>query len=166
MAGNLYAGLANASVSKRGNYLPHKELGEDSRFKVELKAFLTRPTRKSGDAFIVEFGVLESDNPAATPPCERSWFVGLRHRDVAFSNILQFLCAATGKDSYNDADRAKVAQSAEALMQYITEVSPKDNPLIGRTVYVETRLIKTQAGGNFTQHTWYPDPGIPQVELA
>ncbi len=163
---NLYAGLGSAKLSKRGSFLPHNGMINPSKFKVQFKKFISMNTRK-GQAFIVEFDVIESDHPELKPPCEKSQFISMKDKDIAFSNILQLLVAALGYDPRNSEDVAKVAAKAEQLIEYVVETNPTSNPLVGRLAMVETILVKTRAGGDFTAHTWYPiTEGQGQVQLG
>lgn len=153
---DLYIGLGNATVGKRGNFLPHNGKVNPCRFKIQIKGFLTKITRKSGPALIVEFDVIESGHEELKAPCERSQFISLKDKDVAFGNILQMLTAVCGLDPQRPEDVANIAPKAEALIKYITETNRTSNPLIGRLAFVDTLLISTRAGGEFTLHTWYP----------
>ncbi len=85
--------------------LPHLTTGEYA-LKIEDVTYLK--TKRAGDAFIVEYTVLESSDPAAHPVgCRRSWYQPMADQVVATSQVAKFLWGVYGYDPKRDKERAE-----------------------------------------------------------
>ncbi len=74
--------------------------------KIEDVIFLN--TQMRGDAFIVEYTVLESSDVAKNPiGSKRSWYQAMTNKPVAMGEIVKFMYAALGYDQKRDEERIK-----------------------------------------------------------
>lgn len=155
-------GLAQGQVFERGTYLTANPGG--SAYDLEIVKCIGKKARKAGESFIVEFRVLSARdlapqdfgpgaaqvrNPVGS---KATWFQKLSDADIAFGAIKEFLYAVGGFDDIRAASAAMdstIEQTADAAVSTA-------NILAGRKVHVETQMVKTQAGKDFTRHTWSP----------
>lgn len=144
-----FSGMKDAQVSAGGNYFT------PGIYLVEVEKVHMITTRKGADMYIVETRVLESQSPnppemmkdgspaAATksPGSSPSYCVPMA-LDSALGNIKAFLAALLG-------------ENPEEITEEVAEESIADsNPLKGMKVRVECTMVVTNAGRDFTKHTW------------
>lgn len=147
----IFEGLRNAPVFERGAFLG---VGV---YDLTIERCLVKATRKSGDAFIVEFNITKSEGPGANPVGSKaSWFQKLADKNIAFGAIKEFLYAALGYDYAKDKEKiaAEVDPKIEELMS--EAVAPEKNALKGVRVRCQVNMKKTQKGADFSMHTWSP----------
>lgn len=158
MSGFDFDGIEDADIFERGKYLnPGFEYG------LEVQKILVKDTRKSGKAFIVEFKVLESNDPDTKVGVKRTWFQKMIDKDIAFPAIKEFMAALLGyapqdKERWDRFNKLISPTLKAAIKEY---ENIEDSPLFGTTVWVETssKLTKEKQQ-DFTVHdwkTWSPD---------
>ncbi len=82
----LWSGLKDAQTFDRGTFF------QPGSYTLKIVNCLTKQTQKSGEAWIVEFEVLESSNPTAHAVGSKgSWFQKLSNVQVAFGAIKEFV---------------------------------------------------------------------------
>lgn len=162
----LFKGMADAPMFGRGNYL-----GE-GMFEIELKKlFVKTQTFKGVALFICEFTILESSNPKHAPGSTGSWATKLALPN-AFGDIKSLIFAAIGRepkdvpaedrDAHEFATLLASAVCGSASAAAKLKDMPYDLPegaeslLIGQRVHLETQMVKTKTGGDFTRHNFSP----------
>jgi hypothetical protein len=145
--------IGQAPIFERGNYF------NPGRYKLHLLRCLSKQTQKSGVAFIAEFEVLESDNPAHPIGSKGTFFVKMIQQQQAFSNILEMMAALLGFDISNKEHVAQIDQQLRPqLPGLMTALETQGTTVLGgrETVAVECRVILTKANKEFTLHVWSP----------
>ena len=153
----VFDGLRNAEVFERGAFL---NVGV---YELTINKCLVKATRKSGDAFIVEFTVDKAEGQGANPVGSKaSWFQKLADKNIAFGAIKEFLYAAMGFDYAKDKEQIlkEIDPKIETLIQDALEQS-KDAPngknaLKGEKIRCQVNMKKTQKNLGFSMHTWSP----------
>lgn len=150
-----FNGLGKAPTFERGKYLPGGFKGN-----LQCKRTIEKDTRRSGKAFIVEFVVQTTNMPDEVPVgAKRTWFQKMVDMDVAFPAIKEWAIAMAG---YTTDQKKEVEEELEEglddLMNHAVE-NPAENDFTDVVVYCETEQVTTQAGGDFTRHTWAPVSG-------
>jgi len=150
MAGifNPFAGTAEAELSERGIYLT-----AGGTYLLEVKKTIFKTTRKSGDAFIVEFRVVESDMPQHRPGSRATWFQSLRDRSVALPSIKAFMLALFQIES-GDLETPEVQGFLATLDETLMEACETETMFEGHRVRVSTEAVVTKKGLDFTRHNW------------
>lgn len=155
--------IGTAPVFERGNYFG------PGRYKLRLLRCLSKQTQKSGVAFIAEFEVLESDNPAHPIGSKGTFFVKMAQQQQAFSNILEMMTALLGFDITNRDHIAQIDQQLRPqLAGLMTALETQGTSVLGgrETVAVECRIKLTQRNTEFTLHTWTPWTPAPGWQPA
>jgi len=145
--------IGQAPIFERGNYF------NPGRYKLRLLRCLSKQTQKSGVAFIAEFEVLESDNPAHPIGSKGTFFVKMIQQQQAFSNILEMVAAVLGFDITNPQHIAQIDQGLRPqLPGLMTALETQGTSVLQghETVSVECRIIMTKANKEFTLHVWSP----------
>lgn len=144
-----FAGLRDAKIFERGTPL------SVGKFKVEITKCQVLRTRAKGDAFIVEFKILESSDTVKHPLGSiRSWYQSLQDSTIAFGEIKAFAAAVLGiPPSDKEAIRTKVDPEIETIMERAISA---EQALKGAKVAVECTHKLTKAGKDFTRHDWAP----------
>lgn len=145
--------IGNAPIFERGNYF------NPGRYKLRLLRCLSKQTQKSGVAFIAEFEVLESDNPAHPIGSKGTFFVKMANPQQGFSNILEMMVAILGFDISNPEHLRQIeTQLKPQLAQLMTTLETQGTAVLQghETVSVECRIILTKANKEFTLHVWAP----------
>jgi len=155
---NTFRGLADVEVSGTGNYL-----SAGGTYLLEIRATEYITTRKSGDAFIVEFVVLESTHEKHRVGSRATWFQSLRDKAVAFPSIKRFMCALFGVDTDGSTEESKSFLSQ--LEPLLTTACDNKAMLRGFKIRCETVGVTTQKGLDFTRHDWETYEG-EQPELG
>ena len=128
---------------------------------VELEKALIKPTRNYGDALIVEYKVVQSDN-GVSPGVQGSFFRALKQADMTY--LAQWLFQVLGARS--DADKAQVQRLLKFIIQAAvtgvtvtapdgTQIAP--NVLIGRQArldVVEGTKPSKKNGKIYDQEYW------------
>lgn len=148
----LFDGIESAEMFERGKFIPGDFVGV-----LEIKRTIAKETIKSGIGFIVEMAVVETNMPDTMPEGSAcTWFQKMSDKTVAFPSIKAWAAAVAG---YHSHDKAAIeAELAPELGNVLTMATdnPADNDFVGQTVRLETHMIKTRNGRDFTVHTWSP----------
>lgn len=149
---NHWDGIGEAESFERGKYVPGDFVGV-----LEIKKTIMKETIKSGIGFIVEMQVIETNMPDAMPEGSAcTWFQKMSDKTVAFPAIKSWAAAVAGYHSHDKAAiEAELAPELSNVMLMATD-NPADNDFVGQTVRLETHMIKTRNGRDFTVHTWGP----------
>lgn len=145
--------IGTAPIFERGNYF------NPGRYKLRLLRCLSKQTQKSGMAFIAEFEVLESDNPAHPIGSKGTYFVKMANQQQAFSNVLEMMAAILGFDISNPEHINQInAQLRPQLAGLMTALETQGTAVLGgrEVVSVECRIILTKSNTEFTLHVWAP----------
>ena len=137
---DLVTGIENAEYGGKKPYLAAPGL-----YTLEVERCMHKETRERGDAFIVEFKVIDSTNPTNPAGSSAAWFRDFKYKESAQAAIKEFLGAILKKP------KAEVDPVARALL---IEAVGESNPLEGATLKCETFMVKTRAGKDFTMHKW------------
>lgn len=143
-----------------GQYLP-----PGGKFKLRFLKCFTKTTRKSGDALIVDFEVLESDLEEVKVGQNRNWYQSLQDEDIAFPAIKQFVMTLLCIDESDSDMMEQFEESLDELMEEAGDskwerstVDPTDHPFHGRTIHCDTHSKITEKNKKeFTVHTWKSD---------
>ncbi len=161
--------MIDAPAPGRGNYI-----SGNGEYLVEVIKFIGKDGFK-GKSAIVEFKILESTNPQAPVGCTRSWTLKWdkkqNHADLKAFALAAFnlnkLVGTEDVPTKRDADSkatwlvyaavgTAVAGPASAKACALLGADPGDDFFAGVQVRLTTEMTKTQAGGDFTRHTWSP----------
>lgn len=150
MLPSIFAGLANATITESGSYLP-----PGYKFKLRVdKCQMVHP-RTGIPAFVVDFTVLESNCPDVKVGEAKNWYQ--KSNDSFLAAVLEFMAAVFEYNVNVPESKAKMEAELKPRAEEYAEASVGPAQLMaGRTVGVETRRRDTRAGGDFTKHTWYP----------
>jgi hypothetical protein len=100
---DLFDGIEAITIGNQGG-TPLTE-GE---YLVQLEDVIHLKTQKKGEAFIVEYTVVESSDQEKHPVgSKRSWYQNMGNSPVALSEITKFMYALLGYDSKRDETRIK-----------------------------------------------------------
>lgn len=149
----IWDGVQNAQIFERGTFL------EEGHYKARIKRCLDKTTRKSGQAFIAEFELIESSNQAKHPIGQTaSWFQKLTDKDVAFPAIKAFVAAVLGYDMSNKSHRDHFeANVGPQLVQILNHsCDEKINYLKDKVVEIDVVKVTTTKGLPFSRHTFTP----------
>lgn len=151
-----YDGLSGAVASKGGVYM------KPGKYRVRLSAVKDIVGQLGVPWTVVEFSILESNNPEVPVGSDRSWVVDMSPGNVmGLPNIKGFLAAVSGVDGTLDdgtsrivaywRDKTGVQNTVETIMgQYVV----KENILEGTEMDLECVEITTKAGNPFTKFNW------------
>lgn len=148
--------IGAAPIFERGNYF------NNGHYKLKLLRGLSKETQKSGIAFITEFEVLESDNPAHPIGSKGTWFVkmgSLQDKQIGSSNILEMMAALLGFDIKNRDHLTQIDQQLRPqLAGLMHALETQGTAVLGgrETVAVECRMTLTKRNTEFTLHAWSP----------
>lgn len=134
--------VANAKENEGGVY------PEPGVYTIRVEKVIQRQRRNKSDCFIVECGVVESNNPSRPVGSTMSWIVGF-DKDAAPSNVKAFLCAAVragggNPDELSDSDFESLYNEAISDAQ----------PLANLTLGLVATNVKTKAQKDFTKVTF------------
>lgn len=146
----LWDGLDKAQTFEKGTFL------KPGVYTLRIKTCLDKMTRKSGQAYIVEFEVLASSNSEHPVGTSVTWFQKMADRDVAFGAIKEFLAAVYQKDLRQKTEKEDFERTIAPSLPAIADASTKTNSLAGQVVNVEVTQIKTQKNLDFSRHAWSP----------
>ncbi len=146
----LWSGLKDAQTFERGTFL------KPGAYTLKIVNGLTKTTIKSGEAFIMEFEVLESSDLVNHPiGSKASWFQKLANVPVAFGAIKEFIAAVYGYDLRTMKAQFE-AQICPQIEAYAAAATDGRNYLAGQIVKCQTEQTKTQKQMDFTRHVWSP----------
>lgn len=146
-----FSGVENAQIFERGNFLP-----PGGKYRLRVMRTIVKKTRKSGDAFIAEFEVIESDLDEVKVGSRYSWFQKLVDTDVAFPAIKEFIATLLGFDVRDKEGMKEFNGKVKSVLQEASEEYSKeeDHPLHGLEILCETYQKETKQGKDFTVHSW------------
>ncbi len=118
---------------------------------------------RNKELFICEFKILTSNNPSHAVGSSSSWFLK-DPSEGGSGDVKAFVLAAAGKDPRSVKDADEAAQLQATLLAYAAmgeaeafkRLGIPDTFFIGAKLKLETYLIKTKAGTDFTKHVWSP----------
>ena len=158
---NDWSGIGKVKVyGNQGKYLP-----PDGEFKLQILKTFTKKTRNKGDAFIVDYKILESDHDDVKEDQVYNWFQSLSDEDIAFPAIKGFMVNLLAIDEEDKEQVKEFEDSLEDLMEDVSdekwEKMPADklkkHPLHGLTIAVRTsNKVTKKSGKDFTVHDWSP----------
>lgn len=143
-----FKGVRDAKIYGSGNPLG---IG---LYELEITACIDKDLLGGGKAFIVEFKVLKSTNPAHPVGTRASWFQSLKLHEVAFPAIKLFMFAALGKDARRDA--AEIEKDILPNIEALLDASCAEGALDGYRVKCEVWNKKTKTDNDFSVHTFSP----------
>lgn len=140
-----------------GSYFP-----PDGEFKLKVLKTFGLETRKSGDAFIVDFEVLESDVESVKVGSKKNWYQGLSNQDVAFPSIKKFMLELLQIDVEDEEQMEEFEENLPDLMEQVGDeawnkdnVDVTDHLLHGKTIALQTvGIITKEKKTEFTVHNW------------
>lgn len=121
-------------------------------------------TVRDRELFICEFKILTSSTPDHLVGSTASWSCKDPSSDSGSGDVKTFCIAATGNDPRQVKDNDEKAQTQATLLAFAAmgeaeafkRLGLPENFFVGRKLKLETRMIKTKAGKDFTKHTWSP----------
>jgi len=161
---NLFAGLKEAKTFERGVWL------KEGQYLVRVKRALFKETRKSGDAFILEFTIEQSSYEKAKKDALKalegqtfnlqelekilpnavgttaSWFQKLQDKDIGYGALKSFAAAILGMDP-NDPE---FVDQVEGFLEAVC----REGAIDGKLIPVEAVVVQTKKGEDFTRHNW------------
>jgi hypothetical protein len=138
----LFGGIKNAKFSDGGVYLL------DGVYRLEVQALKMIEVRVGKrKAFVAEFKILESSNPARLKGSSVTWMV-MMDLDAALGNIKNFM-----ESLIPGLDQVSEEEFETACDESVSEA----NPLKGHNVRASAWTIKTKKGGDFTKVKYMPD---------
>ena len=147
----LFKGAKNSKLSSRGVNL---EAGE---YLLKIVSIETIKARKSGDAYLAHYEVVETTNPAHPVGSKRRWYQALQDADVAFANLKRFTYAVLGFDASTKEGRAKGESEVDPEFEEILTASEAEGLFNGKLVRCKVEQIKTREKGfDFNMHTFSP----------
>ena len=160
---NLFAGVENAQVMRRGSYI------EPGDYVARLLSAEFKAGRK-GNQVILELAVITSSYDHARPETHGCNHEGstmtafVKQNDSFLSNIKEIVLALSGFDEKgNPRPETDTVTAAEC-----NALTSPEQPFAGALVYIEARPIKTRAGGDYTRVNWWPCPlnadGTPNLD--
>jgi hypothetical protein len=162
----LFSGLRNAQVG--GAKKPYMHPGV---YVVKVQKAVYKATRKKGDAFILEFEVVQSNYEAelatitrglnGAPPniaeldktlptkagTNGSWYQSMADKDIGWGALKGFAAAIVGQENPND---PAFMEGVETMLENIIA----NNMLEGVLLPLECVMIKTQKDTDFTTYNW------------
>lgn len=143
---NPWLKLTTAPIFERGNFF------KPGNYKLKEQKSITKKTRKGASAWIVEFEVLESDNPAHAVGSRGAWYQDI-DSDSGPSAINAWLMAMFGFSDPN-AFMAQYAQHIPAIMNAAEAQGYwHTQPGVG-TIGLATSKKWTKSNRIFTVHDW------------
>ena len=135
-----FGGIGGVDTFERGTWISPNGI-----YVLAVQKLLVKETRKSGDGFIVEFKVVESNHPRHAVDSKVTW-------------IKEFMISLMHVDMSEPSEKEDFNATLEDLLDEATsyEGADSDHPLHGQTIRCETVLKKTQKGNDFTVHNWSP----------
>ncbi len=111
----------------------------EGTYLVKIEDVIYLQTQLKGDAFIVEYSVLESSDTAKHPlGCKRSWYQSMQNKPVAMGEIVKFMYAALGYDQKRD--EARIATEVTPNIKQWTQAACKQKVMNGKVnVRVDVR---------------------------
>lgn len=151
----IWDGIENAQITKRGKYLP-----AGHNFTLLIKKCDLITTRDKGDAFVVDFEVVESTDPNTPVGAERNWYQSTTDKNVFQGAVKLFVAAVYGYDYSTMKDRfdREVGPSLAAIAEAsLFKDGAGKNALAGQRVKVSTVEVTTvKRQQKFTRHDWAP----------
>lgn len=150
MATSIFAGLATATITESGSYLP-----PGFKFKLEIiKCQMVTP-RSGPVGFVADFKILESNSPDVKVGETKNWYQ--TNNDSFSSAVLEFILAVLGLNMNDPAHKAHAEKEIQPRAPEYAEAAVGEAQFLkGKLVSVETANKPTRAGGDFTKHRWSP----------
>ena len=148
----LWDGIESAEIFERGNYVVGGFNGV-----VMVMRTLGKETRSSGLAFIVELKVMSTNLPEEHPVGQKAtWFQKMTDKSVAFPAIAAWAAACAGYQPHEkERIKADVFPHLRETMKHATD-NPDDNSFIGVQLRLQTTMVTTKKGGDFTRYDFSP----------
>ncbi len=144
-----FPGLNNAPIFDKGNFM------DPGTYDLEITNIIAKRTHAKGDAFIVEFKVLNAyGHPKHRAGDKVSYFQKLIDPSVALPAIKAFLVAALGYDWKTQ--RTEVEEKVAPQLEQILNEAITKGALNGTKVHDSVFQKKTKAGKDFSVHDWTP----------
>lgn len=167
---DMFKGMIDAQPIGRGNYI-----NENGEFLVTISKAFGKDGFK-GKSFVLEFKIDESSNPAVPVGATRSWTVKWdkkqNHADLKAMALAAFgLDALVGTEDvpnkrdadakatylvYAAAGAAVAGAASDKAKELLGIAGDGGEAFVGQQLRLTTEKTKTQAGGDFTRHTWSP----------
>lgn len=148
----LWSGIGEAEIFERGNYMSSGFEGQ-----VQIKRTLVKHTRKVGDAFIVNFTIITTNQPEQhSVGSMGSWFQKLIDKNVAFSACKQFVAACAGIAAH---EKERLKQELDPIIEEALDAATEnetDNAFINSIVFLRCVQTTTRDGNSFTRYDWFP----------
>ena len=143
----LIEGVGKAKVFGKGNYLPGNFLGT---LRV-VKTLVTKSRKTGGMVFIAEHEVVESNLPDEWPAGKKASYAVKLGTDTTGANLRSWSLPVLGLST----DSTELDDELDDLINgAVAEGSEDDNDFTDRLVNIETVMVKTRAGNDFTRHDW------------
>ena len=150
---SIYDQMAGAQVQGRGI-----KIAENGDFVVRIdRVHMVSSNQGHGELWVTEYTVVQGtlDNPK---DCERSWVQRPEVRPQTDpGNIKAFVAALEGITNPNETD-----VPANLFVEAVGEAQP----YAGQFLKLNTQVVQTKAGFDFTVHTWSPHDGSVEVSTA
>lgn len=149
---NPFAGMRTAQTSFQGQYF------SPGRYRVRIDKCVYRSTQNSGDVFLIETTVLETNNDKDHPVgAQRTWMQGTKNKNVYMAAVKMFCIAACGLDIKSEADAEKVKVCEERCEEIMLGAITR-GALNGREVWIDVvpKEKKNTPGETFNLHVFSP----------
>ena len=137
---------AEATNAKRPFFEPN------GRYKVKIEEVKYIVSRKKDELVVISAEIIESTTKLSTGTVAVQ-FINM-DSDMGPGNFKAFVCAALGQDTKDNTLEESDYNEAAGLTANGEEESTEPHPLAGIVMNLETVLIKTKAGTDFTVHNW------------
>jgi hypothetical protein len=161
----LFAGLRNAKTSERGVWL------KPGQYVVRVKRGIYKVTRKSGDAFILEFLIersnYESEKRKALEMLQgktfdmaeleklmpnqagssASWYQSLKDIDIGYGSLKGFAASILGCEP-------EAPEFIAAVEGFMAAVCQTPGAIDGMLIPVEVVMTETKKKEDFSRHNW------------
>jgi hypothetical protein len=143
-------GEINSGDQSFGARLPYLVDGD---FNLEISKVQIRGRKEP--FYIVEVDVLESNTPDRPAGAKCVAMIDLTKVDTRGKHICSFIAAAFGYDPLTlPKNSVSTPWDGQSWNDYMNWTSSEQNPLAKRRVRCNVTTTKTQAGGDFSLHTW------------
>lgn len=157
-----FGGVGEAKMSNRGTWLEPVKMPDGSftngEYELEIQRCEYFTSRKKEEFFLVEYTVLESNNPAHAAGLTRVWMPKMGE-DMSESNLKGFILACLGIDKNDKAAIEKVKEDIPAALEAALDGPDKENTnaLKGTRIHASVkRIITKEKQQPFNAHEFAP----------